>query len=104
MNIFESLTPTPSPTAIWAKKMRSSPQQLLLVLAVAAASADEITELVALPPADGASSTSQVLKWVKVTYPSAVTTCSDVTMEDATGSPELGAWDGLDLGRCLTEQ
>ena len=73
-------------------------------LAVAAASADEITELVALPPADGASSTSQVLKWVKVTYPSAVTTCSDVTMEDATGSPELGAWDGLDLGRCLTEQ
>ena len=66
-----------------------------VVLAVAAASADEITELVALPPADGASSTSQVLKWVKVTYPSAVTTCSDVTMEDATGSPELGAWDTL---------
>ena len=59
------------------------------------------TELCALPLNTNNANASTQLKWVKVTYPADVLSCDDVTMADASGMEELGAWDGLELGHFL---
>ena len=58
------------------------------------------TELVALQPAGGGG-TGTILNWVSVSYPDNVTSASDVILANATGHPQLGAWDALDLGTSL---
>ena len=55
---------------------------------VAAASAGTVTEFVGLQPAGGGGA-GTVLEWVEVTYPQNVTSVSEITMTNASGTALL---------------
>jgi hypothetical protein len=81
------------------KKEQMSDFLVLLVLSRwFLCSAPHNIELVALPQVKG---NSQILKWVRVTYPVMVESCLEVIFEDASGDSKLDQWDGLDLGYML---
>lgn len=72
---------------------------LAALLAASAAAADS-TQLVLMQPTQGNMVVTS-MDWVSVTFADEPTSVDDVSFKNASGTADLGAWDGLDLDKVL---